>query len=155
MLGGWAGAAGEAWRRPSAQRRASRRWGARAGLGGVGFQFFEVRDELLFAGPALQVEADHFVGSQRRLAAGPEGQQQAGDDCAIRLNLDARAGRAQQVSAAEHVFEEAEEQFDRPAMPIDIGDDLRRYARNKGSERNGRRNGDEKVTSLILKNGNQ
>ena len=40
------------------QRHASK--GAR--LGGVRFQFREVREQFLLFGPALQVETDHFVG---------------------------------------------------------------------------------------------
>ena len=61
----------------------------------VGLEFCEVRQQLLLVGPALQIEADHLVGPQGRLAAGPQGQQQARDDRTVGLDLDARPGRAQ------------------------------------------------------------
>ena len=47
----------------SAQRRTVRRSQRRAGLEGVRLEFFEVRQQFLFVGPTLQIEADHFVGS--------------------------------------------------------------------------------------------
>ena len=46
-----------------AQRRTVRRSQRRAGLEGVRLEFFEVRQQFLFVGPTLQIEADHFVGS--------------------------------------------------------------------------------------------
>ena len=59
------------------------------GLGVVFLQFGDVGQQFLFAGQAAEVEADHLVGPQRRLAARPEADQQAGDDRAVGLNLDA------------------------------------------------------------------
>ena len=52
-------------------------------------QFGDVSGQRGFVGPAHQVVADHFRRSQRRLAAGPEADQQTGDDRTVRLNLDA------------------------------------------------------------------
>src|SRR3981081_2901507 len=108
-----------------AQRKAGRRWKTRAGLD-CSLKFFQMRQQLLLVGPALEVEADHLEGPQRRLAARPESQQEAGDDGAIGLNLASPPGRAQQVPAAQDVFEKAEKQFDRPPLPIYLGNDLGR-----------------------------
>lgn len=58
----------------SAQQRtphahaANERW-----LGVVGFQFFEMGQQLLLIGPADEVETNHLVGPLRRLLAGPQG----------------------------------------------------------------------------------
>ena len=66
---------------------------------------------------------------QCRLTAGPEADQQAGDDRAVRLNLDAVLVVAEQMPAAQDVLEESEEDLDRPAPAILIQhrDRLRRH----------------------------
>lgn len=56
----------------SAQSEAGRRSVAGAGLGGAGFEFFKMCHQLFFIGPALQIEAGHFIGPQGRFSAGPE-----------------------------------------------------------------------------------
>ena len=58
--------------------------------------------------PAHQVVAQHLVGPFGRLAAGPEVDQQAGDDRAVRLKLDPVRMMAQEVPAAQQVLERAE-----------------------------------------------
>ena len=53
------------------------------------FQFVEVRQQFRLRGQAAEVKANHLVGAERWLAPGPQADQQAGDDRAVRLNLDA------------------------------------------------------------------
>jgi len=65
------------------------------GLGGVGLQLGNVGQQFLLVGKAGEVIANHLVGSQRRLAAGPEADQHAGDDRHVGLNLDAHRVLAQ------------------------------------------------------------
>ena len=69
------------------------------------FEFRQVGVEFLDGGPALHDVAEHFVRAFGRLAAGPEGDQQAGDDRAVGLNLDAVLAVTQQVAAAESMLE--------------------------------------------------
>ena len=80
----------------------------------VSFQFVDVGQQFFFARKATEVEADHLVGAQRRLATGPQADQEAGDDRAVRLNLDAIFVVAQQVPTAENLLEEPKKYFDRP-----------------------------------------
>ena len=89
---------------------------------------------LLQGGPLLQVQAEHLEGPQGRLAAGPEVDQQAGDDCTVGLDLDAYRVRAQEVATSQDVLEEAEEEFDRPPMLRDIGNDFGRYVLQVGRD---------------------
>lgn len=79
-----------------------------------------MRGDLLPSGPAHEVQADHLITAERRFPTCPQADQQAGDDRAIRLDLDPVAMRAQQMAAAQHMLEEPEEQFNRPPMFIDI-----------------------------------
>ncbi|QDU88540.1 hypothetical protein Pla175_19180 [Pirellulimonas nuda] len=54
----------------TAQHRPARRgWSVRGGS--MRFEFFKVRQHLVFIGPSDQVEADHLERPQRRLLAGP------------------------------------------------------------------------------------
>src|SRR5450755_3539434 len=55
----------------------------------LAFQFFDVSEQLLLTRQAGEVKANHLVGSQRRLLAGPQADQHAGNDRTVRLNLDA------------------------------------------------------------------
>ena len=73
----------------SAQREAVRHGGGAAGLDRRRFEFFDVRQELLFVGPALHVQADHLVRPQSRLLARPETDQQADNDATVGLDFDA------------------------------------------------------------------
>src|SRR5437870_1410785 len=73
--------------------------------------FLQVGGQFVEVGPAGQIEADHFVAAQRRPATGPQLNEQTGNDRAVRLNLNARGVLADQMATAQHVFEEAEEQF--------------------------------------------
>src|SRR6185295_2567725 len=83
--------------------------------------------DLLQVCPPLQVKADHFKGSQGRLAPRPEMNEQAGYDGAVSLDLNADYIRAEQMAAAEHVLEEPKEQLDQPAMFVDVCDDFGRH----------------------------
>ena len=47
-------------------------WCRCSGLGVVGLQFFQVRNQLLFIRQAREIEADHLVRAERRLAPGPQ-----------------------------------------------------------------------------------
>jgi len=55
----------------------------------VFFQARQVGHQLVHAGHADQVPADHLIGPQRRLLARPQADQHARDDRTVRLNLDA------------------------------------------------------------------
>ena len=63
--------------------------------------------QFVFVGPAHEVIAQHLVRAFGRLAAGPEVDQQAGDDRTIGLNLDPVRVLTQQMPAAQQVFERA------------------------------------------------
>ena len=71
-----------------------------AWLGSVAcFKFFQMGQQFVFVGPTDQVVAQHLVRAFGRLAAGPEVDQQAGDDRAVRLNLDPVRVMAQSAAA--------------------------------------------------------
>ena len=72
------------------------------------FQFRQMGFHLIRRGPAQHVEAEHLVRPFRGLAARPEGDQQAGDDRAVGLNLDAVLVVTQQVAAAQQMLELSE-----------------------------------------------
>ena len=65
------------------------------------FEFRQVGVEFLDRGPVHQVEAEHLVRAFGRFAAGPEGDQQAGDDRTVGLDFDAVLAVTEQVAAAE------------------------------------------------------
>ena len=65
------------------------------------FELRQVALQFVDHGPAQHLIAEHLVRPLGRLAAGPEGDQQAGDDRAVGLNLDAVLIVTQQVAAAE------------------------------------------------------
>ena len=92
-------------------------------------QFFDVSDQLVFIGHAAEVETDHFIRTKRWFFAGPQTNEQTGNDRTIGLNLDAVLVAAEQVAAAKHVLEEAKENLDRPAMREYQRDDLGRNVR--------------------------
>ena len=60
--------------------------------------------------------AEHLVRAKRRLAARPETDQHAGNNRAIRLDLDAVLAVAEQVPATQQVFEKSEEDFTLPSI---------------------------------------
>src|SRR5688500_8543818 len=88
-VGGGVGAVDGHGGATSAQQRTRWKCGRHASPLGQGLEFFDMPQQFRFRGPADQVEADNFVGSLGGLSARPERDQQAGDDGAIRLNLDA------------------------------------------------------------------
>ena len=95
----------------SAQREARRSSSDRppSQLRVVSFQLADVSQQFIEVSDTDEVPADHFVSSQRRLLAGPQGNQHACDDRAIGLNLDSVLRTAQQVPATKDLFEETEE----------------------------------------------
>src|SRR5262245_42205447 len=93
-----------------------------------------MRCDLVKFGPALQIEADHFIGAQGGLASSPKMNQQASNDGAVSLNLNPDRIGAEQVAAAEDVLEEAEEQLDRPAVQVDVSNDFSGYVQQVGRD---------------------
>ena len=81
-------------------------------------------EQFLLTGQAAEVVADHLVGAEGRLATGPQGDEQAGDDAQIGLDRYSVFAMTQQVPTAQHMLEEPEERFDGPAMFVDQGDDF-------------------------------
>jgi error-prone DNA polymerase len=61
----------EPGRATSAQREATRKHQTRDSLGVLRLQFFDMRHQLVLVGQPDEVEADHLVGAQGRLPAGP------------------------------------------------------------------------------------
>ncbi len=89
-----------------------------------------MRHQFIFIRHSAEIEADHLISSKRWLLARPEADQHAGDDRAVRLNLDSFGIVAQQVAAAEHVLKEAKEDLDfpvtmRPLCTVYLGSRLR------------------------------
>ena len=72
--------------------------------------------QFVFVGPTHQVVAQHLVRAFAGLAAGPEVDQQTGDDRAVGLDLDPVRVMAQQVPAAQQVLERAEEDLSVPII---------------------------------------
>ena len=97
------------------------------------FEFREVRQDFVFRGPTHQVVAQHLVGAFRRAAAGPEIDQQTGDDRAVGLNLDPVGVKTQQMPAAQEVLERPKEDLDGPTILVQQGDDFggRKGVRNR------------------------
>src|SRR5439155_10338056 len=89
--------------------------------------FIEVR-------PTRQIKTDQLVTSQRRPAAGPQVNEQTGNDRAIGLDLNPDRIMADQVSASQNMFEKAEKQFDGPAMAVDVGNDFGRRVEEIGGD---------------------
>ncbi len=79
--------------RRSSERTACRRRAESLAL--LRLQFVDVSLKFFQSGPAQQVEADHFVGSLGRLAAGVDENQQASDDRQVHLNFHATRLRAE------------------------------------------------------------
>ena len=93
-----------------------------------------MRHELVFVSQAREVKADHFVGPKRWLLPCPQRNQHAGDDRAVRLNLDAILILAQQVPAAQGLFEKTEEDFDRPPLRKNQTNHVRWYVQQIGRD---------------------
>ncbi len=72
----------------------------------MGFQLFQMRQQLLLIRQAREVIADHLVRSQRRLAARPQADQHAASIGACRTKCRARIGAAFQDPGAASVNEE-------------------------------------------------
>ena len=120
---------------PSAQRSARQTRRHRAPrLCSLRFQPAQVTEQLLLIGHAAEVPADHFVRPQSRFASRPQTDQHTGNDRTVRLNFDAILRMAQQVAAAQHVLEEAEENLDCPAIVVQQSNDFRRHICQVGSD---------------------
>ena len=63
----------------------------------LSFEFFKMCEQLCFAREAAEVVAQHFKSSFGRLATGPQIDQQARNDCAVALDLDAVRSMAEQM----------------------------------------------------------
>ena len=96
----------------------------RSSLVVVRLEFREVLFEFRFAGKAAEEMTKHFERSLGRLSAGPNIDQQASDHCAVALNGDAVGAVADQVRAAQKLFEETEEYFNYPALQVDQRNDF-------------------------------
>lgn len=90
------------------------------------FQFFGAR-------PSREEEADHFEGPLGGLTTGIEHDQQAGDDAAIDLDLDAVLFCGQEVAAAEELLEHPKEVLDQPPQTIHLTDELGRKIEDRKS----------------------
>jgi hypothetical protein len=90
--------------------------------------------EFRFAGQPQEVIADHLIRSLRRLAAGPEAEEHAGDDRTIGLEFDAVLAAKVKMAAAQHLLEEPEEPFHLPAVLVDQTDDLGRHVQQVGGD---------------------
>ena len=77
-----------------------------------------------FVAPAHQKVADLFIRPQRRLAAIPKADVQAGDDRAVGLKLNGFPAVADEIPTAQHLFERAKENLERPAVVIQQRDAL-------------------------------
>jgi hypothetical protein len=82
----------------------------------VFFQTGDVSQKLLAISHAHHVPTNHFIGCQGRLFARPQADEQAGDNGAVGLNLNAPLGVTQQMAAAKNLFEEAKEDLRLPAI---------------------------------------
>ncbi len=82
----------------------------------LGGHFFKMGEQFVFAGPIHEIELNHFPSSFVGFTAGPQYDQQAGDQCGIGLQGDAVGVLEQQVPTAENAFEPAKEEFRLPAI---------------------------------------
>ncbi len=77
--------------------------------------------KLLIAGPALHMEAEHFIGSFVGFTSSPQGDEETGDKGAIKLDRQSVLRQRQEVLTFQYTFEPAEEKFDLPPIAIDEG----------------------------------
>ena len=70
-------------------------------------QLVDMLLQFFFAGQAREVELKHFQRPLGRLFAGPQANQQAGDDAEVQLNRDAVGAGGQQMATAENALEPA------------------------------------------------
>ena len=78
-------------------------------------------DELFFACQAREVVADHLERPLGRFASGPKIDQEASDDRAVALNFNAVLVVADQMGAAQELFEETEKYFESGVTSIRVG----------------------------------
>jgi hypothetical protein len=97
--------------------RTSRRF-----FGALVFESVDVRLQFLGRGQAAEVELQHLPGPLGRLLAGPQTDEQAGDDAQVDLDGDAVAAGGQEMLATEDALEPTEEQLDGPAVAITQSD---------------------------------
>src|SRR4029077_7740623 len=96
---------------------------------------FQVGQQLLLARPTEKVPTQHLVGSQCWLASRPQTDQHAGDNRTVGLDGNTVRTGTQQMLAAEHVLEESKEYLNRPSIPVEQCDDLRRHVEQIGQEK--------------------
>src|ERR1700728_578284 len=101
------------------------------------FQLLKVSQQLVEFRDADEIPADHFVGAQGRLPAGPQADQHARDDRTIGLDFNAMPRAAQQVPTAQDLLQEAKEDLDGPAVMIEQSDDLGWHVQQVGGNAEG------------------
>lgn len=107
---------------------------------GSGFLFLNpvnMRQQLFVIRHAAEIPADHFVGTQCWLAPRPQTDQHARDDRAVGLKFNAVLRITQQVTASQHVLEEAEKDFNRPAIVLQQSNNFRRHIRQVRGDADG------------------
>src|SRR4051812_22717292 len=82
----------------------------------------QVGDQFRFAGPALEVQAQHLKSSLVRLLASPLYDQQTGDQCQVDLDGHAILTGGQEMLAAQDALEPAKKQLHRPAKLVSQSD---------------------------------
>ena len=73
----------------TAQREGPQRYLSQYPVRVLRLQFFDVRDQFVLVNQSSEVETNHLVSAKRRLFAGPQCDQHARNDRALRLNFDA------------------------------------------------------------------
>ena len=94
----------------------------------------EMFENLLFARPALLVQAEQFVRPLVRFHGAGQLDQQARDQRAVDLDLDAAGVLAEQVATRQDAFEPAEKQLDQPAIAVQKDEDFRRHIEEIGDQ---------------------
>ena len=88
------------------------------------FELIDVRLQFFGRGQTAEVELQHFPGAFGWLLAGPEADEQAGDDPQVDLDGEAVSAGGQEMLATEDTLEPTEEQLDEPSIlpsKIEIG----------------------------------
>ena len=77
----------------------------------AGLQLGDVSQQFLFVGQAAEVEAEHLKGPLGRLVAGPQTDEQAGDDCQVDLNRNSILAMRDQMPVVKDTFQPVKEKF--------------------------------------------
>ena len=93
----------------------------------MSFKFF-------ITGPALHMEAEHFIGSFVGFTSSPQGDEQTGDQGAVKLDGQATLGEREKVFKSQDTFEPAEEEFNVPSESKNEGDEFGRQIQQIGHD---------------------